>query len=384
MEKVENALSQNDIVKVLEICIENEFYNLGYFIGFNYYLEFSNNSDYTEKMSFIKSFLFSEKKENQLVSKIRFNNKAGNKANLKKIKLFCHWTTSKSLCDTWNKMSKGNYTWNDIKIVWGDDYDYLVIINAPLYIDNQFQFESKKDENFDKEKTFVFIMEPLMEKHPSVWGKWSDVSLLGYPNYYNHINSYNINEWHISKTFSELLETDFQSLKTKETEISVILSEKYVDPGHIKRIDFIKFLEEKEDVITDVYGNNKFHYKNYKGSLPIHKKDEGLIPYKYSFNVENMFVENYFTEKIIDSIVSESLVFYHGCPNIKDFIDERAFVWLELSNFEQDYLLIKKAISENWYEQRLPFIKEMKKKIINEMQFFPRLEKIIKSVEKRK
>jgi ribosomal protein L23 len=32
--------------------------------------------------------------------------------------------------------------------------------------------------------------------------------------------------------------------------------------------------------------------------------------------------------------------------NVKDYIDERAFVYLELSNFEKDYQTIKKAIEE--------------------------------------
>ena len=100
-------------------------------------------------------------------------------------------------------------------------------------------------------------------------------------------------------------------------------------------------------------------------------------PYKYIFNVENFQINNYYTEKLIDGILSECLVFYHGCPNIKELIDEKAFVWLELSNFEQDYKLIKKAIEEDWWSERLSYIKQAKTKILDELQFFPRLEKII-------
>ena len=109
------------------------------------------------------------------------------------------------------------------------------------------------------------------------------------------------------------------------------------------------------------------------------KKDDSLLPYKYSFNCENHSIKNYCTEKLIDGILSETLTFYSGCYNVKDYIDEKAFVYLELSNFEKDYQTIKTAIEEDWWSQRLPFIKEAKKKILNDLQFFPRLHKIINS-----
>ena len=91
-------------------------------------------------------------------------------------------------------------------------------------------------------------------------------------------------------------------------------------------------------------------------------------------------IKNYYTEKLIDGILGECLVFYSGCPNIRDFIDERAYVYLELSNFEKDYGIIQKAIQEDWYSKRLPYIREAKYKILNELQFFPRLEKFLTSI----
>ena len=93
--------------------------------------------------------------------------------------------------------------------------------------------------------------------------------------------------------------------------------------------------------------------------------------------MENHSIKNYYTEKLIDGILSETLVFYSGCFNARDYINDKAFVYLELSNFEHDYQIIKKAIEEDWHTQRLPFIKEAKQKILNELQFFPRLEKIL-------
>ena len=95
------------------------------------------------------------------------------------------------------------------------------------------------------------------------------------------------------------------------------------------------------------------------------------------FNCESNKSRNYLTHRLIDGILSECLVFYSGCTNIKELIDEKSFVWLELSNFEEDYHRIKKAIEENWWEQRLQHIRNAKKKILDELSFFPTLEKII-------
>ena len=130
-----------------------------------------------------------------------------------------------------------------------------------------------------------------------------------------------------------------------------------------------------------MFGNNKWNYKNYKGSLHYHEKDNALFPYKYTFNVENNSIRNYCTEKVIDAILSECLIFYSGCYNLKDYIDEKAFVYLELNNFEHDYNIIKNAIENNLWEKRLPHIRKEKKRILEYYQFFPRIERILNNID---
>ena len=284
-----------------------------------------------------------------------------------KVLLACSWCSSKELCDTWNKMSKGNYIWNNIQIVSEEPCDYYCIINQP-----------PSNLKIILENTIVFNMEPHMDKKSHLWNEeWMNIDKNKFKWYGSHDKHYNNNEWHISKTYNELKNEEIIKDENLSNILSTVLSDKYNDPGHIKRVDFIKFLQLKNDIKVDVFGANRFMWDNYKGSLPYHEKDNALLPYKYIFNVENFQINNYYTEKLIDGILSECLVFYHGCPNIKELIDEKAFVWLELSNFEQDYKLIKKAIEEDWWSERLSYIKQAKTKILDELQFFPRLEKII-------
>lgn len=283
-----------------------------------------------------------------------------------RIKLLCNWTTSENLCRQWRKM--GNEE-SKIKLVWTDVPlpDYYVVINA-----------SPQGERFDLKKTILFRMEPRMELRPELWGWWANPNKKNFFYAGFHKTSHNNFEWHLSKTCTELLTMSPEKLKQG---MSTVLSTRYHDVGHIKRVDFVKFLEMK-GMQVDVFGDDKWQgteraFVNHLGPLPYHCKDNALFPYKYTFNCENNSVPNYLTEKLIDGILAECLVFYSGCPNAAEHIDRRAFVYLELSNFESDYEKIKSSIANGLWEERLPFIREAKRKILMEQQFFPRLEKLI-------
>lgn len=346
-------MNQNDI-DTLKFSIDSKQYNLLKLLSIIYDNQYKNNSIL--------------KKINNILSKNEIDklDNIFNSTNTIRILLYCNWCTSEELCNLWNKMSKGNYTWDNIEIVSEEPCDYYCIINKPP--DNI---------SLDLSKTILFRMEPHMDKHPAKWGEnWANPDKDKFLFYGSHDLHRNNTEWHISKTYTQLMNEEIIKNETICNILSTVLSDKYSDPGHMKRIDFIKFIENK-GVNVHVYGGNRFNWKLYKGTLPYHEKDNALLPYKYTFNCENYSIKNYCTEKLFDGILSECLVFYNGCYNAKDFINEKAFVYLELSNFEKDYQTIKTAIEENWWEERLPFIKEAKQKILNEMQFFPRIKKII-------
>lgn len=324
MEHIDKLISQNNFQDALKECDKNNF---------------SNFKEILEKI-------------------------IPDKCNFVKVLLCCNWCSNEEICNLWKKMSKdNNLTWNNIKIVSSEPCDFYCIVNKPP--DNL---------KYDPKRSIILRMEPDMEKKKYIWREWSNPSKDTFKYICYHNNNLNTFEWHLSKTYNQLLNDEI--IKEHDNILSTVLSDKYSDPGHIKRIDFVKFLESK-NMEVHVFGGNKFSWVNYKGSLPPHQKDNAMFPYKYSFNVENHSIKNYCTEKLIDGILSETLVFYSGCYNIKEYIDERSYVYLELIDFEKDYETIKKAISEDWWSQRLPYIKESKNKILNEYQFYPKIEKII-------
>ena len=279
-----------------------------------------------------------------------------------RVKLLCNWTTGGDLCKCWNKMSKGDCKWNDITIVSDDkDIDYYIIINKPL--DGDFYIPNK---------TMVFRMEP----DTSTAIRWND----WYKNkkdfmYFFDLDKYmNNNEWHLDLSYSELCEKNILKSKT----ISTVVSSLYIMDGHKKRIDFIKYCQER-GLEIDVYGRDNTHQlKNHKGELPYHNKNNGILPYKYTFITENCSLENYFTEKIIDAILGESLCFYWGCPNIDSFINPKAYIRLDMNDMDISYNTIITSINNNEWSNRLPYIMKEKEKILTQYSFFPRIEGYIK------
>lgn len=370
---IDKYISQNNIVEALEQCLRENQYYLGLLLA-RICKEKETSPQFMQLYKKLNDAVIGLEKDGTeinlpedifdennptLIEEITKVSEISSKI---RVMMLCNWCDSETLCNTWNKMSKGNYTWNNIQLVWTEPADWYVVINCPPIT----VFP-------DTRKTILFHMEPHMDKDSNMWGGWGKPPVESFKFCGTHAREYNNNEWHLSKTYNEL---STEKIEKSINILSTVLSDKYKDPGHVKRVDFVKFLEQK-NMNVDVYGGNKFGWNNYKGSLPYHKKDDAMFGYKYVFNAENHEIRNYYTEKLVDGILAECLVFYWGCPNIRDFFDERAFVKLELVDLEKDFQTIKRAIDENWWEQRLPYILEAKKKILNNMQFFPRLERIL-------
>ena len=322
-------------------------------------------------LGFIKSNI----EEDKLIKSNYFNNKDGIFIKLNRfirIKIIGDWCNSEQLCKEWSVMSQGDCKWNNIKITYEDnDIDYYIIINRCLY-----------GEKYISEKTIIFQMEPYCTNSYQNWGvKTWGIWACPDPNIFLEVRTnkyyYNNCMWQLKSTYYELLNN---KIEKKYDYLSIICSSKYFDPGHIKRIDFLKFIESKEDIFfkIDIYGNdNKHNFNNYKCSLPFENKDDGIVPYKYYFMAENNLENNYITEKLWEPIISECLCFYYGAPNLSDYINPLAYVAIDLDNFEESYNIINNAIKNDLWSERIDIIREEKYKILNYYNFYPTVERII-------
>jgi len=289
-----------------------------------------------------------------------------------KIYSCCNWTGSKSLIECWSKMLT-----QDNRVILTEDKteaDYYFIVNSPLSQDEPF-FKTM-DKKTKRERVIVFRMEPLMETRRDLWGDyWRSPPESDFLKVFYHDSELNNVEWHLNKTVSQLKETPIK--KMRGDVISFIVSPKYFDPGHIKRVNFWRYLQKNSSIVNHVFGSNIHNLKNYVGSLPLREKEDGLIPYRYTFNAENNSINGYATEKIWDAIMSETLIFYWGCPNIEEYIDERCFIRLGLDDFEKDLQIVVSAIENNEWEKRLPYIKETKLRLLEKYNLTDRLLNVI-------
>jgi hypothetical protein len=263
-------------------------------------------------------------------------------------------------------------------------YDYYIIQN---YLNSLFDISNIDLCNnpyidytcmlIEKNKTILFHAEPWVYDMNSDWGvhTWGYFSnptdILHLHNHIYYLNIYSIMD---QNCINEIIDKNI--IKTQGDNISTIQSNKYFDTGHIKRLDFIKFIENKLELDIDVFGTDfKDGYRRYKGYLD--DKNMGYEPYKYYFMGENNYEHNYITEKLFEPILNECLTFYFGCPNVYDYLHPKSFVLLDPYDFEYSYNLMKKAIDENWYQQRLPYIKSEKNRILKLYSGLPTFEMII-------
>ena len=275
-----------------------------------------------------------------------------------RVRMMCDWCSSEQLCREWSNMCLDGMTWKNIEITWDtENIDYYVIINRT------------NETGYDKSRTVVFQMEPWVYDEEKNWGvkTWGDWSIpRGFMKVFSHRDNLNNVQWQIPR-----IDVGIE----KDDKIISILSRKNFDEGHIKRIEFIRRLEECGFDDVDVYGAENYHnYKNYVGTTA--DKSE-MAQYKYCFSCENNWEKNYATEKIWEPILCECLCFYWGCPNLEEHIDGRAFVRLDLDDFEGSMALVKRAIDEDWWEARIDIIRKEKRKILEEIGFFPNLKKVL-------
>lgn len=119
---------------------------------------------------------------------------------------------------------------------------------------------------------------------------------------------------------------------------SIISSKKTALSGHKLRHEVIRRCS------LDVFGG---------GYRPVERKIEALGEYAFSVVIENCKRDYWFTEKLIDCLITGTIPIYWGCPSIGDFFDLRGMiVWDTLGELEG----ILSTISFEKYNEMVPYI----------------------------
>lgn len=242
-----------------------------------------------------------------------------------KLKFVAYWNTDYNIYqfinDIWNM--DGEY---DQNLTYGDDYDYLVIMNKIDY----------KLYNPIKEKTYGMCGEPY-------WSSSFDKNLLEkckkiityQPEKYNfertihtpYIGQHRLFDtpYHgepitIPGTTKNLYNSKFQ----KDKKLSIIInyhSDAYNHPSNEASYNMRDMLVRKlfaSDIDFDMFGKEwNTHDKRYKGYIS--NKIEGLKNYEYSICLENSATSGEITEKFMDAIFCNTIPIYNGNKDVEVF-----------------------------------------------------------------
>lgn len=181
----------------------------------------------------------------------------------------------------------------------------------------------------------------------------------------NVIHSIPVVPWWIGKSYDFLTKNN-KILKTEE--LSWITSNKKFFPGHRERLVFKDKLDNS-DIKYDLFG---------KGYKSIESKWTGLAPYKYSLAIENGSFKHYWTEKIMDCFLSDTMPIYYGCPNITDYFPVESLIMIDINKPKEALEKIKLTINSNIWEKSRDAIAYSKQLVLNKYQFFPFISTFIK------
>lgn len=277
------------------------------------------------------------------------------------LRIHAGWCDDQSIFSILRTHLKDGDHWNNIILVDEGEPDWWVVLNYP-----------RPGFNPDPSRTLYYQFEPswIRSKWPY---PWSDPPVNYVAGCYPISRHYMPIKWGASyrKSWKYLAEHS----PAKSHLISAVISDKNHSPLAKLRREFI--INHASDISEiDIFG----HWKSspcraYRGSL--HDKSHGLLPYKYTVAIENCHERNYFTEKITDAIVSETLAFYSGCPNLVDFIDPNCFIEIDFADPINARDVIEESIASDQWRLRLSALREEKKKILHDKHFFADIERHI-------
>jgi len=268
------------------------------------------------------------------------------------------WTTPEAVVAQWSRQSPdGDGRWGQTQLV-ADAIraDLTLVLNGPP--DGLIP---------DPARTVVAPVEPLVGQV-----RWPLSARRALLQVRDHARYGNLWEWHLGRTHTQLRDEPI----LKDRDLSVVVSNRQEDEAQRRRLALAHHLQDS-GVAIDVYGRSEGEgFTDHRGRLPALDKTAGLFPYRYTIAVENHAEPGYVTEKLVDAVLSECLTFYWGAPDVGDLVDPAVLVPLPLEDPEACRRLIVATIRSGVSEQRLPAIQAEKRRILDEAQALPVLDRL--------
>jgi hypothetical protein len=237
------------------------------------------------------------------------------------------WTTPAGAYDAFLRYTEGGSgRYRDLELTQSE-HDVLLLFNAPARSD------------YDPARAIVFESEPRSTREAEFRYPFRPDEYLAFYDLERH---HFVGEWFVHPS---RLGASPEKTKT----ISTITSGIGVLPRHRLRRDFVADWLRRLDDLDD-FGRSGAGFVARRGELA--DKADGLLPYRYTFAAENFVEPNYFTEKLLDPLLCECLVFYDGCPNLELHVDPDVFVAVDMTRPAEALETIREAIAADLWSAR--------------------------------
>jgi hypothetical protein len=168
--------------------------------------------------------------------------------------------------------------------------------------------------------------------------------------------------WSVRRTIDQLRH---DTVRDKPRSLSWITSDVAVLAGHRARLDFLRRL--RKELPFDLFG---------RGFRRVYDKWDVLAPYRYSIAFENTRARYYFTEKLMDCFVCETMPIYFGSPQITQFFPSESLVVID-PDAPDVVEQIRSVVASNLWHIHRDAILEAKRLVLEEYNVFAMLARLI-------
>lgn len=222
---------------------------------------------------------------------------------------------------------------------------------------------------------FISGEPPMSHVYATPFLKQFDTIITQHPTLHhpNNIQSQPCLNWHLATSYKQggdcifsFDEVNDMQAMSKTKNISMITSALRMMPGHNHRMNFVEAMKERFGDKIDLFG---------RGIKPVDTKYEALKDYRFAICIENSNIPHYWTEKFADPILSYTVPIYFGCTNINDYFDPCSYIAIDISDTEKALDTLQHILDNaaSIYEEHLPYVKEARRKLIEEYNLFPTL-----------
>lgn len=275
-------------------------------------------------------------------------------------------------CNLANKCTLNfDYKYKDLELCYDGDYDFVVTHNK---VDNL---------KYSNYRTIVFQSEPF-ELRKMFYGENNEEKINNSFFKFFSMNKYHFMDFHwsnIKRNYSELIKE--VNIKNKSKNIVSFISNKFDQKliGYKYRLDFLKYLDSISGFENYCPICNSF-CKEYLLGLkcyrsPVKYIDDVMLESKYVVQMENSYDDEYFSERLFVSLFCECLPFYAGSKKIDYFVDPDCFIRIDLTKPLEALDIVKQAIKNNEFKNRIKLIRSEKKRLLIDMNPLEIIHRII-------